>query len=54
MKYEKLSKEALNNKIIEQEEISHYEKFETEEKEKLKKAIDIVHELLKNTITDFE
>lgn len=23
-------------------------------KEKLKKAIDIVHELLKNTITDFE
>ena len=43
-----------NNKIIEQEEISHYEKFEAEEKEKLKKAIDIVHELLKNTITDFE
>ena len=33
-----------NNKIIEQEEISHYEKFEAEEKEKLKKAIDIVHE----------
>lgn len=43
-----------NNKIIEQEEISHYEKFEAEEKEKLKKAIDIVHELLKNTIIDFE